>query len=59
MHRNFGLNTVIPLKILTLSMHDAELDIPCLGNSVDSDQLASMKPADQDLQCFPLCMKNK
>ena len=52
MLRNFGLNTVIPLEILTLSMHDAELDIPCLGNSVDSDQLASMKPADQDLQCF-------
>ena len=38
MLRNFELNTVVPLKILTLSMHDAELDISCLGNIVDSDR---------------------
>ena len=32
-------------------------DISCFENSVDSNQLASEKPADQDLQCFPLCWK--
>ena len=25
-------------------------------NSVDPDQLASEKPADQDPHCFPLCL---
>ena len=30
------------------------LDIPCFENSVDPDQLASQKPADQDSHCFPL-----
>ena len=24
--------------------------------TVDPDQLASEKPADQDLQCFPICL---
>ena len=28
------------------------LDISCFENSVDSDQLASKKPADQDPHCF-------
>ena len=32
------------------------LDMPSFENSVDSDQLASMKPADQDLHCFPCCL---
>ena len=32
------------------------LDISCFENSVDQDQLASKKPADQDLHCFPLCL---
>ena len=27
-------------------------DISCFENSVDSDQLASRKPADQDPHCF-------
>ena len=30
-------------------------DILCFVNGVDPDQMASDKPADQDLQCFPLC----
>ena len=30
------------------------LDVFYLENSVDPDQLASEKPADQDLHCFPL-----
>ena len=25
-------------------------------NSIDPDQLASEKPADQDQRCFPLCL---
>ena len=29
---------------------------PGFENSVDPDQLASEKPAYQDLQCFPLCL---
>ena len=29
-------------------------DMFCLENSVDPDQLASEKPADQDLHCFLL-----
>ena len=29
-------------------------DISCFENSVDPDQLASRKPADQDLYCFQL-----
>ena len=28
------------------------LNIPCFENIVDTDQLASKKPADQDLHCF-------
>ena len=32
------------------------LDIPCLGNSVDPDQLASKKPTDLDLHCLQLSM---
>ena len=31
------------------------LDISCSENSVDPDQLASRKPADQDLHCFLIC----
>ena len=31
-------------------------DICCFENSVDPDQLASQKPADQDQHCFPLCL---
>ena len=29
--------------------------ISCFVNSVDPDQLASKKSADQDAHCFPLC----
>ena len=32
------------------------LDIPCLRNSVDPDQLASKKPTDLDLHCLQLSM---
>ena len=28
--------------------------ISCFENNVDPDQLASEKPADQDLHCFPM-----
>ena len=31
-------------------------DLSHYENSVDSDQLASEKPADQDPHCFPICM---
>ena len=41
---------------LTLTM--LKQNIFCFENSVDLDQLASMKPADQDLHCFPLCFEN-
>ena len=37
---------------LTLMM--LNLYISCSENSVDPDQLASEKPADQDPHCFPL-----
>ena len=30
-------------------------DISCFKNSVDSHQLASMKPVDHDPHCFPFC----
>ena len=30
-------------------------DISCFENSVDPDQLASEKQADEDLHCFPHC----
>ena len=33
------------------------LDTSCCENSVDPDQLASEKPADQELHCFPLALK--
>ena len=33
-------------------------DISCYENSVDPDQLASDKPADQGLLCFQLCLIN-
>ena len=32
------------------------LDISHFENSVDPDQLASEKPADQDPHCLPLCL---
>ena len=31
-------------------------DVTFFQNSVDPDQLASEKPADQDLHCFPFCL---
>ena len=31
-------------------------DITWFENSVDPDQLASGKPADQDPHCFPVCL---
>ena len=37
---------------LTLTMLSP--DISCFENSVDPDQLASEKPADQDQHCFKL-----
>ena len=42
------------LTIFALSM--LNLDISNFENSVDPDQLASEKPADLDLHCFPLCL---
>ena len=38
--------------------HHAKLGIyiSCFENSADPDQLASEKPADLDLHCFPLCL---
>ena len=42
------------LAIFTLSMRNP--DISNFENSVDPDQLASEKPADLDLHCFPLCL---
>ena len=40
---------------LTLTMLNQK--ISGFENSVDLDQLASEKPADQDLHCFPLCLE--
>ena len=40
---------------LTLSM--PSINIICLENSIDPDQLASQKPADLGLRCFQLCLK--
>ena len=31
-------------------------DLFCFENIVDPNQLASLKPADQDPHCFPLCL---
>ena len=42
------------LTIFTFSM--LKPDISNFENSVDQDQLASQKPADLDLHCFPLCL---
>ena len=42
------------LSIKLPSMQRANLDISCFENSVDPDQLASEKPADQGPHCFPL-----
>ena len=42
---------------LTLTMFN--LDRSCFENSMDSDQLASQKPADQDLNCFAFYLDNK
>ena len=33
-----------------------KMDIGCFENSVDPDQLASEKLADQDSYCFALCL---
>ena len=41
-------------KNFTLTMLKA--DISSFENGVDLDQLASKKPADRDLLCFPLCL---
>ena len=38
----------------TLSMKN--LNISCFENTVDPDQLASKKPANQDPHCFPLSL---
>ena len=40
---------------LTLTV--PSINIICLENSVDPDQLASEMPADQDPRCLPLCLK--
>ena len=32
------------------------MDTPCFENSVDPNQLASKKPADQDPHCFQICL---
>ena len=40
--------------IAMLTLNTLNLNISCFKNSVDLDQLASKKPADQDLHCFPL-----
>ena len=47
------------LKMFTIQVDDFTLtftmrnwDISCFENCVDPDQLASQKPADQDLHCF-------
>ena len=42
------------LRFLTFTM--LIQNIPCIENSVDPDQLASQKPADQDPHCFPLSL---
>ena len=42
-------------KHLTLTV--SSMTIICLEISVDPDQLASEKPADQDPRCFQLCLK--
>ena len=35
----------------------AEPDVSSFENSEDTDQLASMKPADQNPHCFPPCLQ--
>ena len=41
----FNLTLVLP-----------NLDLSIFENSVEPDQLASEKPADQDPHCLPLCL---
>ena len=43
-------------KLLNETLTILNLDILCFKNSVDPYQLASEKPADMDLHCFPLCL---
>ena len=41
---------------LALTMLNQDIPRFRFENSADPDQLASQKPADQDLHCFPFCM---
>ena len=62
-----GHKAVTPVRLKTLQpLHLESSTLPLshcapqyphswFENSVDLDQLASKKPADQDPQCFPLC----
>ena len=42
------------LELITLVLLSP--DMPAFANSVDPDQLASMKPTDLDLHCLPFTM---
>ena len=45
---------LVELETALLTVTMLNFDISFNKNSVDPDQLASKKPADQDLLCFPL-----
>ena len=51
------INVCMKLALLHIHTHTMlNMDISSFENSVDPDQLAFQKPADQDPHCFPLCM---
>ena len=41
---------------ITLTLVPVNPDMPYLANSVDTDQLVSVRPTNQDLHCFLLSM---
>ena len=44
------------MEFYMINPYNAKHGYSCFENSVDPDQLASKKPADQDPYCFPLSL---
>ena len=53
-HKDF---MILSPKNLSLNPKHAEADISCYEDSLDPNQLASEKLADQDTHCFPIACK--
>ena len=51
---NFNVSMFEKKSALTLTMLNSDTFV--FENTVDPDQLASEKPANQDPHCFPLCL---